>query len=111
MHIRTRIGASLGATAIAILMIQAPALALQNPTTGHKGAPDTTCFSTAATMDSPGHSATAAGSPFNSAGTAGVHYAGNPGTASLAHAGSTAAVSQYDVACVHVTAQVDRHQR
>ena len=30
-------------------------------------------------------------------------YAGNPGSASLAHANSTAAVSQYDVACVRLS--------
>jgi hypothetical protein len=28
-----------------------------------------------------------------------MHYAGNDGTQSVAHAGSTAAVSQYDAAC------------
>ncbi len=33
-----------------------------------------------------------------------THYAGSDGTASLAHANSTHAVSQYDIACVHFTA-------
>jgi hypothetical protein len=33
-----------------------------------------------------------------------AHYAGSEGTASLAHANSTHAVSQYDIACVHFTA-------
>lgn len=33
-----------------------------------------------------------------------AHYAGSDGTASLAHANSTHAVSQYDIACVHFTA-------
>lgn len=33
-----------------------------------------------------------------------THYAGSDGSASLAHANSTHAVSQYDVACVHFTA-------
>jgi hypothetical protein len=51
----------------------------------------------------PGNSMTAGGSVFNPAGTAGTVYAGNPGTASLANANSTAAVSQYDVACLQVT--------
>ena len=32
---------------------------------------------------------------------AGTVYAGNPDTASVAHANSTAAVSQYDVACAN----------
>jgi hypothetical protein len=45
----------------------------------------------------------ARGSVFNPNGTAGTVYAGNPGTASLAHANSTAAVSQYDIACFQVT--------
>lgn len=109
MRIRTRILASLGAAAIAILTIQAPAMALENPTTGHNGAPTNTCGSSAATMDTPGHSADANGSPFNPAGNAGLHYAGNPGTSSVAHANSTAAVSQYDTACLRHTAEVMRH--
>jgi hypothetical protein len=36
--------------------------------------------------------------------TAEAHYAGSDGTASLANANSDAAVSQYDIACVHYTA-------
>lgn len=43
-------------------------------------------------------------SPFNRDGQAGVVHPGNPDTASLAHANSTAAVSQYDVvACVRLS--------
>jgi hypothetical protein len=42
-------------------------------------------------------------SPFNPNGTAGSHYAGNPGTASLAHANSPHAVAQYDGACFQQT--------
>jgi hypothetical protein len=34
-----------------------------------------------------------------------THYAGSDGTASLAHANSDHAVSQYDIACVHFTAR------
>jgi hypothetical protein len=30
-------------------------------------------------------------------------YAGNPGSASLAHSNSTAAVSQYDTACLRLS--------
>jgi hypothetical protein len=33
-----------------------------------------------------------------------ARYAGSEGTPSLAHAASDAAVSQYDIACVHFTA-------
>jgi hypothetical protein len=77
------------------------AWATQNPTTGQPGAPTNTCGSD--NPVTPGSSATAPGSPFNAAGQAGAVYAGNPGTASLANANSTAAVSQYDVACVQLS--------
>ena len=68
---------------------------------GQPGAPGTTCGSTIGTtlLTPPGNSANAGGSPFNANGTAGLNYAGNPGTASLAHSNSSHAVSQYDVAC------------
>jgi hypothetical protein len=72
----------------------------QNPTTGHRGAPTNTCGSAGTTT--PGGAAAAQGSPFNPNGTAGTVYAGNPDTASLAHSNSTAAVSQYDIACFQV---------
>jgi hypothetical protein len=77
------------------------AWATQNPTTGQPGAPTNTCGSD--NPVTPGSSANAPGSPFNAAGQAGAVYAGNPGTASLANANSTAAVSQYDVACVQLS--------
>jgi len=51
----------------------------------------------------PGKSASAKGSPFNSEGRAGEVYAGSEGTASLEHARSEHAVSQYDIACVQVS--------
>ena len=69
---------------------------------GQPGAPGTTCGSANATM-TPGHAASSNGSPFNPDGNAGMHYAGNPGTASLAHSNSVHAVSQYDVACFQQT--------
>jgi hypothetical protein len=69
---------------------------------GQPGAPATTCGSPNTIM-TPGNASVATGSPFNSAGTAGGHYAGNPDTASLAHANSTHAVSQYDIACFQQT--------
>jgi hypothetical protein len=75
--------------------------AMENPTTGQPGAPTNTCG--AANPVTPGHAVNAAGSPFNPAGQAGVVYAGNPNTASLAHSNSTAAVSQYDTACVRLS--------
>jgi hypothetical protein len=76
------------------------------PITGQKGAPTNTCPGTAGTPGAAG-ALTNPGSPFNGGnpmmnipgGQAGNVYAGNPGTASLANSNSTAAVSQYDVAC------------
>jgi hypothetical protein len=78
-----------------------PAAALVNPTTGQPGAPTNTCGPD--NLVTPGHSASSPGSPFNPNGQAGLVYAGNPGTVSLTHANSTAAVSQYDVACVQLS--------
>jgi hypothetical protein len=68
---------------------------------GQPGAPGTTCGSPGATQ-TPGNSASNTGSPF-AGGTSDSHYAGNPGTASLAHANSPHAVSQYDIACFQAT--------
>jgi len=64
---------------------------------GQPGAPATTCGDSFPVT--PGQSAAATGSPFNPIGRSGSVYAGNPDTASLAHAGSAHAVSQYDAAC------------
>jgi hypothetical protein len=77
--------------------------AMQNPTTGQPGAPTNTCGD--ANPVTPGNSVNATGSPFNPSGQAGVVYAGNPNTASLAHSNSTATVSQYDTACVRLSAK------
>src|SRR5262249_30906305 len=77
------------------------AWATVSPATGQPGAPTNTCGPD--NPVTPGSSATANGSPFNGSGQAGAVYAGNPGTASLANANSTAAVSQYDVACVQLS--------
>ena len=77
------------------------ALALQTPTTGQPGAPTNTCG--ASNPVTPGNAANSPGSPFNSSGQAGIVYAGNPSTASLANSNSTAAVSQYDAACVRLS--------
>jgi len=78
-----------------------PSKPTQTPTTGQKGAPANTCGSPGGTA-TPGNAASAQGSPFNPSGTAGTVYAGNPSTASLANSNSSAAVSQYDVACFQV---------
>jgi len=78
-----------------------PVAAQVSPTTGQPGAPANTCGPD--NPVTPGNAASASGSPFNAAGQAGLVYAGNPDTASLAHSNSTAAVSQYDVACVRLS--------
>src|SRR5215831_13248824 len=72
----------------------------QTPTTGQPGAPTNTCGPD--NPVTPGNSVNSPGSPFNPNGQAGVVYAGNPGTASLAHSNSSATVSQYDTACVRL---------
>jgi phage-related tail fiber protein len=61
------------------------------------------CRVTSGALLTPGKSISAGGSPFNPNGQAGTVYAGNPETASLEHAGSKHAVSQYDIACVQVS--------
>jgi hypothetical protein len=61
------------------------------------------CRVTEHALMTPGSSVSASGSPFNPEGRAGEVYAGNPETASLEHAGSEHAVSQYDIACVNVS--------
>jgi hypothetical protein len=78
-----------------------PVAAFVNPTTGQPGAPTNTCGP--ANPITPGNSASSPGSPFNPNGQAGVVYAGNPGTASLANSNSSATVSQYDAACVRLS--------
>ena len=76
------------------------ASAVQNPTTGQPGTTAGFNCATASAPTEPGKAANAPGSAFNETtpGTAGTVYAGN-GPGSTAHAGSTAAVSQYDSAC------------
>ncbi len=91
----------LTALAVAGVALAVPVGARATPSPngpGQPGAPNTTCGSTNANA-TPGSSMSAGGSPFNSDGTAGGVYAGNPDTASLLHAASSTAVSQYDIAC------------
>jgi hypothetical protein len=85
---------------VAATSLPATAFATPSPNgPGQPGAPNTTCQTFTTT---PGNASNAQ-SPFNSGGTAGMHYAGNPGTASLDHSNSSHAVSQYDVACFQQT--------
>ena len=86
----------------ALLVPAGAAVAAANPS--GTGLPGQSCQDiTAAGGITPGHAASSPGSPFNESGQAGTVYAGNPDTASLAHANSTAAVSQYDAACVRLS--------
>jgi hypothetical protein len=83
-----------------VLVPVGTAFAQQSPTTGQPGTTaGFNCATTSAPVE-PGHAASAPGSAFNETrpGTAGTVYAGN-GPGSVNHAGSTAAVSQYDAAC------------
>lgn len=88
----------------ALVLPQAiPAFADTSPNgPGQPGAPTQTCGLSNA-LQTPGNSVTASGSVFNPTGTAGTVYAGNPGTASLAHSQSDETVSQYDIACFQVS--------
>jgi hypothetical protein len=91
-------------TAGVVAVPASQAWATQSPTTGQPGASNgVTCFSSNATANAPGNSMNAPGSVFNPNGTSGTVYAGNPNTASVANSNSSAAVSQYDIACLQVT--------
>jgi hypothetical protein len=104
LSLRRTLAAGLVVGALTLGGLGGTALASPSPTgsPGQPGAPGTTCGNAGATT-TPGGAATAPGAPFNANGTAGTVYAGNPGTASLAHAQSPHAVSQYDVACFQNT--------
>jgi hypothetical protein len=93
---------ALACSAALLLATPVTAWAAVSPVTGQPGAPANTCGPPANPV-TPGASAGSPGSPFNPSGQAGVVYAGNPGTASLTHANSTAVVSQYDAACVQLS--------
>lgn len=82
-----------------------PSPTLQTPTTGQPGASNGVSCGSGTATQTPGGSGSSPGAPFNGAlpGQADTVYAGNPNTASLANSNSSAAVSQYDVACLQVT--------
>jgi hypothetical protein len=95
---RTRLTLLGGVVALCLSAMTSPALAGQpGVSAGNE------CRVTNNALLTPGNSIGAKGSPFNPEGRAGEVYAGNPETASLAHAGSDHAVSQYDIACVQVS--------
>src|SRR6266404_1245933 len=93
----TILGSSIALT-LSLLGFGLTALAASNPS--GTGQPSQTCVTTTSAANEPGKAASAPGSAFNeNGGTAGSVYAGSDGTASLLHANSSHAVSQYDVAC------------
>ena len=93
-----------GFAAVGVLLPAGIAGAVQTPATGQPGASSgVTCFSGQSTASAPGNSMSAPGAVFNPAGESGENYAGNNGTKSFANSNSSAAVSQYDIACLQVT--------
>ena len=96
---RRSLGAA-AATVVAALVPVGIAGAVQTPTTGQPGTSAGFNCGQGAALVEPGNAANAPGSAFNETtpGHAGTVYAGN-GPGSTQHAGSTAAVSQYDAAC------------
>jgi hypothetical protein len=94
--------------AVLALGVGVAGTAMANPSPtgspGQPGAPGTTCSPPGGNAElTPGSSKLAGGSVFNPGGTAGEHYAGNEETASVTHAASAKAVSQYDIACFQVS--------
>jgi hypothetical protein len=99
----SKIRMSLGLGVATVLIAFVPtgiAGAMQSPTTGQPGTTMGFNCGTSSAPIEPGNAANAPGSAFNEStpGHAGTVYAGN-GPGSTQHAGSTAAVSQYDAAC------------
>ena len=79
------------------LLITSASLALAidvHRVTGVKGQPDQTIGTAQTGSVTPGHAATAPGSPFNPNGNAGLHYAGNAPQNSK----NPKSVAEYDVA-------------
>ncbi len=87
------------ATILMVVLAFPPVASVFAASPGTQGQPGQSCQ---AQPSSPGQSANNSGSPF-AGGQADNVYAGNPGTASLAHSNSGNAVSQYDVACFQVS--------
>jgi hypothetical protein len=99
----SKIRRSLGLGAVTLVATLVPvgvAGAVQTPTTGQPGTTAGFNCGTGTAPTEPGNAANSPGAPFNETtpGNAGTRYAGN-GPGSTQHAGSTAAVSQYDTAC------------
>ena len=93
-----RAAAAVLGSLILVLTGVGAAQAVGNPSTTGTGQPSQSCGSSTA-ADTPGQSSSAPGSAFNPDGTAGTVYAGEQPQ----NSGNVHAVSQYDVACFHVS--------
>ncbi len=88
--------ASLAAGLILALAVAAAAIAADPHASGTSGQPNQSCQSQPST---PGNSANAPGSAFNTSGVAGTHYAGQQPQ----NSNNPKSVAQYDVACFQVS--------
>jgi hypothetical protein len=97
---------TVAALVISGALISMPSVALAAGNPNGTGQPSQSCQTVeAATGHTPGHAATSPGSPFNEPGinsTTGGK-GGSAYTAGNAHSPNPKAVSQYDVACYHVS--------
>jgi hypothetical protein len=101
-----RVISALTIVALLLLSVSGAALATGQPgtTAGNN------CTVSANALQTPGHSSSSPGAPFNeptptnAGGTAGMKYAGNGQTLNTPASGN--AVSQYDIACVQVSKQL-----
>jgi len=84
-----------GMAAVVVLLFSVGGTALAD-STGNQGQPNQSCQAEPST---PGNSANAPGSAFNTSGVAGTVYAGTQPQ----NSNNPAAVSQYDVACFQVS--------
>ena len=95
MHIRRSVFASSAVAAALLLGMATTTLAVGNP--AGSGLPGAECGEEESFIEPHGFLT-------DGFANAEAHYAGSDGTASLLHANSEHAVSQYDIACVHFTA-------
>jgi hypothetical protein len=85
----------LGVTVSTAILVAGAGAAFAD-TTGNTGQPSQSCQAQTTT---PGNSASAPGSAFNTSGVAGTHYAGN----APQNSNNPNSVAQYDVACFQVS--------
>jgi hypothetical protein len=86
----------LGVTVSTAILVAGAGAAFADTTSGTPGQPGQSCQSQTTT---PGNSASAPGSAFNTSGVAGSHYAGTQPQNST----NPKSVAQYDVACFQVS--------